>query len=67
MDLIQKYYNKVQQLIKEASDEGIEIMSYCVQLGGEDIKIIDSGIMIGTNLLDSENSEGKYKKISTWK
>ena len=66
MDLIQKYYNKVQQLIKEASNEGVEIASYCVQLGEKDI-IIDSGIMIGMNHLDGKNSEEKYKKISTWK
>ena len=61
--LIDKYYNKLNELIKEASKAGVDIRAYTVQVG-EDANaiLIDSGIGVGINILNG----GNYKKISTW-
>ena len=62
--LIDKYYNKLNELIKEASKDGVEIRAYTVQVGEDaNVILIDSGICVGIkNILNG----GNYKKISTW-
>lgn len=60
MDAIEKYYKKVEDLIQEAKNEGVEIGAYYATCKDH---VIDSGIIIGKDL----NNCGVYKQISTWK
>lgn len=62
MDLIEKYYNKVKDLIKEAANDGIEIATYYSQIDNENDSVVDTGIVVGINVVGG----GEYKTISTW-
>lgn len=63
--LIEKYYNEVQDIIERAKVDNIIIGAYYTQIGGkikEEIKIIDTGILIGKDIVNG----GEYKTISTY-
>lgn len=64
MELIDKYYNKLQQLIDEAKIDGVEIVAYNSYIGERESEVlIDTGIMVGIDVFN----KGEYKCISTWK
>ena len=64
MAVIDKYYDKLKELIDEASKEGVEIRAYTTEIQREEESsvMIDSGIVVGVNILNG----GNYKSISTW-
>lgn len=64
MEKIDKYFEKVQQLIQDANEDGVEIVAYTSHIGeGENEILVDNGIMVGINIFN----KGEYKCISTWK
>ena len=64
MAVIDKYYDKLKELIDEASKEGVEIRAYTTEIQREEESsvMIDSGIAVGINILNG----GNYKSVSTW-
>ena len=60
MNLIEKYVDKVEALIQEAKNEGIEIAPYESYIGDT---VIECGIIVGTDVTKMEESE----TIVTWR
>ena len=64
MELIDKYYDRLKQLIDDAKIDGVEIVAYNSYIGERESEIlVDTGIMVGINVFN----RGEYKCISTWK
>lgn len=64
MELIDKYFDRLKQLIDEAKIDGVEIVAYNSYIGERESEIlVDTGIMVGIDVFN----RGKYKCISTWK
>ena len=58
MDLLEKYYKKINDLIEEAKAEGVNIMAYSSHVG-ENNTLLEQGIYV--------IKKDTYKKIPTWK
>ena len=51
MELIDKYYDRLQQLIDEAKIDGVEIVAYNSYIGERESEIlVDTGIVVGINV-----------------